>query len=308
MNTAPRVTVIVPTHNYAAFIGDALRSVLAQTFTDWECIVVDDASTDGTAAIAREFVRADERFNYIRLERNSGVSAARNRAFAEARGEFIQMLDADDVIAPGKLEAQVTWMDGHQDIDVLYGDYFAFRGIADFASRGAYRPDEQVDGSGDAIVARLLRSNIFRLNTVLLRKRSLNDVGGFREGFRYVEDWDFWLRLAAKGASFRFVADRNTISGVRSNPDSLSSDKRAMSDHYLPVLQHLWVHGRLSLKNRFGLLVRYVFFMIDRCILGKGRVIIIPDGRAVFLVVLVLFTVFLLPFWPLYRFRILLSA
>ncbi len=308
MSTAPRVSVIVPTYNYAAFLGDALRSVHAQTFTDWECIVVDDASTDGSAAIAQGFVRNDQRFRYIRMDLNSGVSAARNRAFAEARGEFIQMLDADDVIAPGKLEVQVRWMDEHKDVDVLYADYFAFQHTPDFSTKGAYRSDERILGKGAAIVARLLRSNIFRLNTVLFHRSVLEDVHGFREGFRYVEDWDFWLRLAAKGASFQFVADQNAISGVRSNPDSLSSDKRAMSDHYLPVLQHLWVHGGLSLKNRIGLLVRYVFFMIDRAVLRKGRVILIPDGRAAFLAVLGPATFLLLPLWPLYRLRIRLSA
>ena len=309
MNTqhAPKITVIIPTYNYAEFIGDALLSVRAQTYTNWECLVIDDASTDGTAGIVKEHASQDPRIRYIRLDRNSGVSAARNRGFEEVRGEFIQLLDADDVIAPGKLAAQVSWLDQHDEVGVLYSNYFAFTGNPSFDREGEYRADECLNGSGDMIVSRLLRGNIFRLNTVLFRKHILHEVVGFRAGFRYVEDWDFWLRIAAKGFMFRFLDEPLAISGVRANPKSLSSDKSAMSDHYLPVLQHLWVHERLSVINQVSLLGRYVFFLLDRLFLRKGRVIFLRDGIVGFLIVIIPFALLALPFWPFYKARQVLT-
>jgi glycosyltransferase involved in cell wall biosynthesis len=296
-----RVSVIIPTYNYGEFIADALRSVEAQSLTGWECIVIDDASTDDTGEVVRSFLQRDPRFTYIRLDRNSGVSVARNRGFQEARGAFIQMIDADDVIGPRKLEAQVAFLEREPGVDVVYSDYASFRGAPDLSSPGAYRPDEQVSGAGDAIVSRLLRGNIFRLNTVLFRAGLLKEVGGFRDGFRYVEDWDFWLRIAAKGHRFHFLSAPGTLSGVRSNPRSLSTDGSAMQRHYLPVLQHLWVHGQLSFTNRVNVLLRYALFLLDRILLRKGEVIVLPEGRTAFLFLIALTSLAILPVWPFYK-------
>lgn len=303
-----RVSVIIPTYNYGEFIGDALRSVEAQTLTDWECIIIDDASTDDTTAVVQRFVDRDARFRYIRLERNAGVSVARNRGFAEAKGTYIQMVDADDVIGPRKLETQVAWMEQHPEVAVIYSDYMPFTDRPVVSGPGAYRVDEEISGSGDPIMARLLRSNIFRLNTVLFRAAILNDVGGFRDGFRYVEDWDFWLRIAAKGHRFHYLDVPEALSGVRSNPRSLSTDKRSMHAHYLPVLQHLWVHGGLSFSNRIGLILRYTLFLLDRILLGRGSVIILEDDKASFLCVVFLSLLVVLPFWPFYKLRQLIFA
>lgn len=301
-NTAHiRVSVIIPTYNYGEFIADALRSVEAQTLQDWECIVIDDASTDDTASVVRTFIERDPRFRYIRLDRNAGVSVARNRGFQEARGAFIQMIDADDVIGPRKLEAQVAFLEKEPGVDVVYSDYVPFRGAPDLSNPGAYRPDEQVSGAGDAIVSHLLRGNLFRLNTVLFRADLLKEVGGFRPDFRYVEDWDFWLRIASTGHRFHFLNAPGTLSGVRSNPRSLSTDVPAMQRHYLPVLQHLWVHGGLSLTNRVNLLLRYSLFALNRVVLRTGEVVILQEGRWSFLPFVALTCLILLPIWPFYR-------
>lgn len=298
-----RVSIIIPTYNYGEFIGDALRSVEAQTLCDWECIVIDDASTDDTGAVVRQFAERDARFRYIRMEENGGVSKARNRGFAEATGTFIQMVDADDVIGPRKLEIQVGWMEEHPDVSVVYSDYMPFQSDPVVSGMGAYRVDEEVSGAGDPIVARLLRGNIFRLNTVLFRASILVGTGGFRDGFRYVEDWDFWLRLAAKGHRFHFLDIPDAMSGVRSNPRSLSTDKRSMHAHYLPVLQHLWAHGDLSFSNRCSLLVHYTLFLLDRVLLRKGQVIILPDAKASFMFAVAITALLVLPFWPFYKLR-----
>lgn len=296
-----KVSTIVPSHNYGAFIGDALRSVEAQTFGDWECIVVDDASTDDTAAQVEAFVQRDPRFRYLRLSRNAGVSVARNTGLQVATGSYIQFLDADDAIAPRKLELQVEVLDREADVDLVYSDYIRFTDRPDWSAPGAYRPDERLSGSGDRVMARLLRSNIFRIHTLLFRAQVLRDVGVFRDAFSHVEDWDLWLRVVAHGCRFRFLDDPRALSAVRSNPHSLSSDKPAMRRHYLPVLQHVWAHGRLSFRNALGLILRYDLFLLDRLLLRKGEVIVLKDRRIPFLVVVTLTSLVVLPIWPFYK-------
>src|SRR5690606_9556637 len=111
MNAVPRVSVVVAAYGHGRYIGEALRSVEAQTLREWECIVVDDASTDDTPAVVRDFTVRDPRFRCVRLGRNRGVSVARNTGLREARGEYVQLLDADDLIAPGKLAVQAAYLD-----------------------------------------------------------------------------------------------------------------------------------------------------------------------------------------------------
>lgn len=296
-----RVSVIMPVHNYGAYIGDALRSVAAQTLRDLECIVVDDASTDNTAAVVDEFVQRDPRFRLIRLERNQGVAAARNRALAEARGCYIQFLDADDLLPPRKLEIHAAHLDAHPEEAVVYSDHYRFIHAGTPLPHSGLAPNEQLTGRGQAVVARLLRSNVFRMNAVLVRREAVQAIGPFYPEFRYIEDWDLWLRMAASGRGFHYLDDARCTVGVRDTPGSLSKDAPAMRTFYLPVLQRLWVHGGLGLLNALSLLGRYALTLLDRVVLRKGPVVVLPEGRWTFLPIALLATLVMLPVWPLYK-------
>lgn len=105
------MSVVTPLYNSQAFVADAVRSVLAQTLTDWEMIIVDDASTDDSAAVAESFSKQDRRLRLIRLKRNGGSAVSRNTAIDAARGRYIAFLDSDDQWAPAKLEKQVAFME-----------------------------------------------------------------------------------------------------------------------------------------------------------------------------------------------------
>ncbi|MFQ5483536.1 MAG: glycosyltransferase family 2 protein, partial [Nitrospinaceae bacterium] len=120
----PEVSVIIPTYNRAWSLPATVDSVLGQTFQDFELIVVDDGSTDGTESLVREMPGAV----YLPLRENAGVSAARNRGMERARGRFICFLDSDDRWLPGKLEAQWHWMVGHPDVAACYTDEIWIRG------------------------------------------------------------------------------------------------------------------------------------------------------------------------------------
>lgn len=295
------VSVIMPVHNYGAYIGDALRSVAAQTLHDLECIVMDDASTDNTAAVVGSFVQNDPRFRLIRSDRNQGVAAARNRALAEARGRYIQFLDADDLLPPRKLELHTAHLDAHPEEDVVYSDHYRFIQAGTPLPHSGLAPNEKLTGRGHAVVARLLRSNVFRMNAVLVRREALLSVGPFHPEFRYIEDWDLWLRMAASGRGFHYLDDAQCTVGVRDTPGSLSKDVPSMRTFYLPVLQRLWVHGGLGVLNALSLLGRYALTLLDRMVLRKGPVVVLPEGRWTFLPLALLVTLVMLPVWPLYK-------
>jgi len=184
----PAVSVIVPTFNRAGFLKQALDSVRAQTWRDYELIVVDDGSTDGTAALAEAYPGA----RWLRLPVNGGVSRARNRGILQARGRFICFLDSDDSWLPGKLERQMRWMRDNPQSLVCYTDEIWIRRGVRVNPMNKHRKL-----SGD-IFERSLALCIVSPSSVLMRREVFDAVGGFDEGLEVCEDYDLWLRIAAR--------------------------------------------------------------------------------------------------------------
>ncbi len=123
----PRISVILPVYNRPTMLVESVGSVLAQTFTDWEIIIVDDGSTDDTPAVAARLVAEHRpRIQYLR-QANAGPGAARNTGLEAARGEFIQFLDSDDLLAPEKFARQVALLDAHPERGVCYCTTLRFR-------------------------------------------------------------------------------------------------------------------------------------------------------------------------------------
>ena len=114
------VSVIIPTHNYARFLEEAINSLRGGTYSDWECVVVDDGSTDDTPALVATLAASDPRIVYV-SQVASGPSAARNAGLATASGEFVQFLDADDLLGPRKLQYQLEIFGRHPEADIVYG-------------------------------------------------------------------------------------------------------------------------------------------------------------------------------------------
>lgn len=184
----PKVSVIVPTYNYADFLPEALRSVLAQTFTDYEVIIVDDGSTDSTSQVIKPFL-ADTRVRYI-YQRNKGQSAARNTGIRHATGEFVAFLDADDIWLPEKLEKQVPLFDLNGTIALVYckGEYIDLTGRP--------LPDLEWPLNADATYKDYLYANwIGTPSAVIVKKRIFDTVGFFDENLKGLEDMDMWLRI-----------------------------------------------------------------------------------------------------------------
>ena len=188
-DAAPRVSVIIPTYNRAGLLRAAIDSVLAQTFSDLELLVVDDGSTDDTQAMMRDF--NDPRILYIRQE-NKGRSAARNVALARARGAYIAFLDSDDTYLPEKLALQVRYMDAHPDTGMVYTSAHC----VDTAGKPLARDYiASVSGHIYRDIA-FFRPVTITLPTVMVRRALLERTGGFDEAMHRFEDTDMWRRLS----------------------------------------------------------------------------------------------------------------
>ena len=184
----PVLTIIIPTFNRADFLKEAIESVLAQTFTDFELIVVDDGSTDHTGDVVREFPR----IRYAACPENSGVSHARNLGIGMARGRYICFLDSDDLWVKNKLETQIRWMEAHAECRVCYTDEIWIRKGVRVNPMNKHRKY-----SGD-IFPHCLPLCIVSPSSVLMRTSLFDEVGTFDEDMTVCEDYDLWLRIALK--------------------------------------------------------------------------------------------------------------
>jgi glycosyltransferase involved in cell wall biosynthesis len=225
----PVVSVIVPAHNYGHFIGSALDSLAAQTFENWECVVVDDGSTDNTSEVVQAYAHKDARVRYLHQE-NSRQAAARNNGVRNSAGKYFQFLDADDLIEPRKLERQVEYLERHPDVDIVYGDtrFFCSDNPSEllYSMWGENKPWQPgISGCGAEVLLPLVRLNTIPINSALTRRSILERVGPFDEELPPVEDWDFWLRCAEAGACFRFSDMEETRALVRSHPSSSSRSR-----------------------------------------------------------------------------------
>ncbi|HVW99455.1 MAG TPA: glycosyltransferase [Candidatus Babeliaceae bacterium] len=223
-----KVSVIVPSYNYAAFISKALSSVKAQTYRNWECIIVDDGSTDNTRDICNEFCINDPRFKYI-YQVNGGISAARNTGVSYADGEFICFLDADDFLARRKFEIHASLLNCRSDVDVVYSGVRYFLSQEPdmlyfdiFMTNRRWMPE--ISGAGVDIFPILVDRNIMAVDSAFFRRSLFKSVGLANIQMRALEDWDFWVRCALKGAYFYFEKNEDALAFVRIHDSSVSTN------------------------------------------------------------------------------------
>ena len=196
----PRVSVVIPTCNRAGSLPRAVGSVLAQTWTDFELLIVDDHSTDETPAVTARF--ADGRIRSFRHERNSGQSKALNTGIEHARGEYVAFLDDDDEWLPGKLAAQVALLDAAPP---AVGLVYCWRDELDEASRRRIGTPRLTLG-GDIFEHALALHLPVSPSSWLVRRSTARSVGGFDEALRRAKDVDFMSRICARGWHVDFVA------------------------------------------------------------------------------------------------------
>lgn len=223
------VSIIIPVYNKEKYIADSINSVLAQTYPDWELILVDDCSTDRSPEIIRNYMKTDERVRYTRLEQNSGAAVARNKALEIARGRYVAFIDADDIWLPQKLEKQIDFL-------TRIGQGFCYTAI------------EMIDDDGNPLKGKrpvkdvvnyryLLTNTVIACSSVLIDR---NITGDFRmPEVRKGQDFATWLSLLKKGLNAYGINE--VLVRYRVAKDSISSNK-------LGALKRTWniyrnVHG-----------------------------------------------------------------
>jgi glycosyltransferase involved in cell wall biosynthesis len=194
----PRVTVIMPAYNLEACLADAIESVLAQNYTDYELVIVDDGSTDGTLAIARRYAEAHPSRTRVITQPNGGVAAARNTAIRAARGVIFALLDADDIWTPAYLAEQIRIFDAEPGVDIITGNAFDRGGSQDGRPTRPF-PDRRPEPGLLEILAD--ETAVFIMSS--FRRSVVDKIGGFDENLRTNEDYDYWIRAARAGCRFR---------------------------------------------------------------------------------------------------------
>lgn len=187
---SPEVSVLLCVYNGENYLRDALDSILDQTFTNYEFIVVNDGSTDSTDEILQEYASNDMRIRLVNNETNLGLTPSLNRGLAIARGEFIARQDADDISYPLRLERQVSWMNAHPKVGLL-GTYY------DVICQAGLKIETVTPPVGNAQLQQsLLKGNVFGHGTVMIRRQALSSVGYYSESYLWAEDYELWLRLS----------------------------------------------------------------------------------------------------------------
>ena len=223
----PSVSVVIPTYNTAPYIGETLSSVFAQTYTDFEVIVVNDGSPD-TVELEVALAPYRDRIQYI-VQENGGLSAARNRGIAAGRGEFVALLDSDDVWEPDYLEYQLAVL-RRDDLTVVYPNATTF---GDPLRAGRLFMDMH-PSSGPVSIESLVSQRCNVMVSVLARREALESAGLFDESLRSSEDFDMWLRIVHAGG--RIGYHRRSLVRSRLRRDSLSANGVSMCQHIVRVL------------------------------------------------------------------------
>ncbi len=227
------VSVIVPCYNQAGFLKECLESVLNQTYTAWECIVMDDGSVDVSAAIASLFCKADSRFSYY-YQQNQGAATARNEAIRRSKGQFILPLDGDDKIGPDYLLEAVGVLKSVPSVKIVYCKAMLFGATNAAWKLPAYS------------MQNMLKQNVV-FCTALYRRADYALTGGYNSNMKHgLEDWDFWLTMLEHGGEVRRLAGVHFFYRLRKNSRNVSMDETK----YRSMLKQIFENHRILFETQ----------------------------------------------------------
>jgi glycosyltransferase involved in cell wall biosynthesis len=239
-----KVSVIIPVYNGESYLADAIESVKAQTYADWEIIAVDDGSKDRSPSILREYEKGlSAKFRLITQE-NQGISAARNRAIGISSGEYIALLDSDDVWFPEKLELQVSVLERMEEVAMVYSDCLVVDPQRNVIRKTYFEKPPLAGG----IFQELLLNNSIPSSSALIRRSVFQQVGSFNPAYRIAMDYDLWLRIADRYPIE--VIDRPLMQ-YRVHPGGISSNRVEMIREDLDITER-WLEQRPGLREELA--------------------------------------------------------
>lgn len=261
MTKSPLVTVIMPAYNAETTLAEAIESILAQKFCDFELIIVDDGSTDNTATIIDHYAQTDARIIKLPNASNQGISRSRNRALRAARGEYVACLDSDDIAEPSRLAAQLEFMTNHPDCVLLGSDLTIIDEKSTIVGQRVYPHSDR------ELRKALPRLNPFAQPASMFRAEPARTVGGFREDLPLCEDYDLFFRLAEMGmvANLDQALTRYRISTTQSKTRQLHDTVR----YTLLVQQRAFERGwtRTTYDVSYRLMLKTLLLLPQRVVL-----------------------------------------
>jgi len=236
------ISIIIPCYNQGCFLEQTLNSVSRQLYQNWECIIIDDGSADNTREITQNYVLNDERFKYV-YQTNGGLSNARNAGISVAKGNYIQLLDADDLIEPKKLTSSIDLYESGNlsDKTVVYSSMRYFEdahseilkimGRNNFVAHVELTEDDCIDIQKEVIVHR----NPFVISAPLYPSQLFIEVGNFDENLTALEDWDFHIRCNASGYKFHHFYDSQSRTLIRLHNSSMMRNQHLLDENFNKV-------------------------------------------------------------------------
>jgi glycosyltransferase involved in cell wall biosynthesis len=231
--SVPPITVLMPVYNAEKYLREAMDSILTQTFMDFEFLIVNDGSTDGTEEIIQSY--NDSRIHLI-TQPNGGVSAALNTGLAAAKGKYIARFDADDISMPDRLERQYRFITTHPGYVMVGSDaeYVDKNGTYVFTFSSPGHTDEEIRNC-------IYDKNPFIHSAVLYAKDAVLSCGGYDKGAHIFEDHLLWVRLIRVGRVFNETA---TLVKVRLNPESVTTDERVWGSRFMALRKKILLSGQ----------------------------------------------------------------
>jgi glycosyltransferase involved in cell wall biosynthesis len=246
-----QVSIIVPCYKQAHFLNQSLQSVLEQTYTNWECIIVNDGSPDDTENIAEKWCTKDSRFKYLKKE-NGGLSSARNTGIASCEGEYILPLDADDILHQDYLTLLVPELQQNPSLAIVscYSNFFVEN------SSNIIHKQKPV---GTTYHALLYENNM--MATSLYHKKYWKEVGGYDENMKHgFEDWEFWIAITKKGREYKIIEE--FLFYYRKSKKSMLID--TLTNHIESNMEYVFKKHSEIYITQFGTTMEYLFFLIKR--------------------------------------------
>ncbi len=235
-----KISIIVPCFNHAQYLDECLESVLGQTFQDWECIIVNDGSSDNTEEGAKVWLEKDNRFKYVKKE-NGGLSSARNAGIILAKGEFILPLDADDKISINFLEECYKVIQKDASINLIHGKLTKFGAV------------NRVYKNEPFVYENLLNNNLFSC-TSLFRKTEAQNINLYDENLKLgLEDWDFWIRLLDHSSNVVYIDRCSFFYRIKAN--SMYDLIKKNSTEFLKIKEYIFYKNlqKYNSKSQFEL-------------------------------------------------------
>lgn len=214
-------SIIIPCHNHGNFLPDALNSLIEQSFTNWEAIVINDGSTDNSREVVKSYGEIDKRIQLFN-QSNQGLSASRNVGISNSSGRYLIFLDADDWLEPNALESFAKAVDLNPNFE-LYRCGYAYRDQPNLQEYHVHRPI----GDGE-IFPNVLTHNLGPCNSILIKRYFAEKIDGFDCSLKCCEDWDFWIRAGKMGAKIHSIPE--VLAGYRFVFNSMSRNPHVMYD------------------------------------------------------------------------------